>query len=224
MTTYKGGVSHNEQDREEFLSTMWKNKTKDMILAGFSQNSPDKEIKIGGHKFTAIKSTSLSKEATVCKYRVEDGFSIADHIFLNPVSFEYEIELIDEKSEYELLDDLFKKKTPFSLVTYRGTFSNMVISKLSDATTSSTNTTSCTVSIEEIRIAKTDVVEIKNTANVTTSTEENYKGGYTLTVLGKATVAATVPEKTTSQTGVGYCDTLTPSLAASTAFLNRRSS
>lgn len=214
MTDYIGGVSHNQQDREETLALL--------TLKGYlTSTTSKKEILIGGHKFTAIRSTTLSKEATVNKYPVEEGFEISDHVSLNPLAFEYEIELVTEKDEYALLDALYQKKTPFSLTTHRGTFDNMIVSKLSDTESSSTNTTTCTVTIQQIQVAETEIVEINNPSEVTTETEENYSGGYTLTVLGKATVAATLPDQTDEQTGVGYCDTLTPSLAATTAFLNR---
>lgn len=160
------------------------------------------KILIDGHQFTAITSVNLTKAATLCKHPVEDQTEISDHTILNPIVFEFEIQLFnlysehvvitnvttgqtesqeDLVDEYEILDNLYKNKVPFTLESHRGTFENLVISKLSDQKTISANTTSATVTIEQVRIGTSKTVATvetpKNEATVPTTSEDGFPGG-----------------------------------------------
>jgi hypothetical protein len=146
------------------------------------------KILIDGHQFTAITSINLTKEATLCKHPVEDQTEISDHVVLNPVVFEYEIQLFNAYSEhvvttnavsgqtesedalvdeYDTLDTLYKNKKPFTLDTHRGQYDNMILTKLSDAKATSANTTMATITIEQVRTGTSETIKNGTTTKTT---------------------------------------------------------
>jgi len=175
------------------------------------------KILIDGHQFTAVKTINLTKDATVCKHRVENQTEIADHVTLNPAVFEFELELFNPSiehqvsinsttgetestdvliDEYDILDTLYRAAKPFTLMTHRGQYDNMIVSKLSDAKgTTSVNTTSATITIEEIRIGKSQTVKTVETPAkdtvVPTTIESLFGGGAHIVSLTKVETSLT---------------------------------
>ncbi len=112
------------------------------------------KILIDGKEYKAIKTINLTKEATICKRRVEDQTEIADHIIESPPVLEFDLELFNVDTEYASLNTLYKEKIPFQIVSHRGTFERMVISKLSDRKSLQANTTTASVTVQQILIGK----------------------------------------------------------------------
>jgi len=195
---YDAGTSHNMQDQVLTVTSGTK-------------------ILIGGNEFTAIKSTTLTKEATIGKRRLEDQSEIADHVVSNPIVIDYTIELIDVDSEYEILDDLYEKKTPFTLVTHRGALSNMVMQKLSDVKGPDTSgSTTANITVQQIRVGKSETVKMSSTLQNklgATTADTTYPGSNTLQFTIRNDVQF-IPAKSAEQSAKEYTDTIIPSAAA----------
>jgi len=210
---YELGTSHNEQDQAD-------------------NTSSESKILIGGHEFKAIKSTTLTKESTIGKRRLEDQSEIADHVVENPVILDYVIELFDVDSEYEFLEDLYKKKTPFSLVTHHGAFDNMILQKLSDVKgQDSTETTTANITVQQIRIGKSETVTISAAVQDglgAVVAETQYPGSKTLQYTIRTDIRI-LPIKDSNETAKGYTDRIVPVVASAqvqglVAAVNGRSS
>jgi len=196
---YESGISHNEQDR----------------AAGTTGSST--RILIGGQEFKAIKSTGINLEATISKRRIEDQSEIADNIVENPVTIDYVIELFDVNSEYELLEDLYKKKMPFSLVTYRGAFDNMVLQKLSDLKgQDSSETTTANITVQQIRIGKSETIKTSTVVqeSLGAATEPELFPGSGALKITSVKAFTFVPEKTKEETAKEYTDKIIPVVAS----------
>lgn len=185
-------------------------------------DSTTQQIVIGGNVFKAVKSINLTKEVAVCKRRVESQEEMADHAIQNPAVFEFEIELINSENDYDLLDVLHTNKTPFDLVTHRGQFSNMILSKLSDRKSGSqSNTTSATITVQQVLVGtvSTRAITTMNTdalpVDITPRAEENFPGSSTLKNTTPVSMPDTiVPVRTEEVTIVKHCDGLTARIDA----------
>lgn len=201
MTDYIPGISHNEQD-----------------AAATEVMTSGSQILIGGKKFKAITTITLTDETIIAKRRLEDQTEIADHAVANPTVQSFELELFS--GEYEILAALNTKKTPFTLVTHRGVFDNMIISKLSDIVgQESTETTKANVTVEQIRIGKSRAV--KNTINtaavtkpVTAVSEEIFPGSGPLKFVSIRTLPKAAPVRQENQPALTYCDGLAEKMDA----------
>lgn len=113
------------------------------------------KILIDNNEYTAVKTINLTKEVTVCKRRVEDQTEIADHLIETPAIFEFELELINADNEFKTLDKLLKNKTPFSLSTQHGAYSQMVLTKLTDRISAQqSNSTTASITVQQIMVGK----------------------------------------------------------------------
>ena len=185
-------------------------------------DSTTQQIVIGGNVFKAVKSINLTKEVVVCKRRVESQGEMADHAIPNPAVFEFEIELINSENDYDLLDALHTNKIPFDLVTHRGQFSNMILSKLSDRKSGSqSNTTSATITVQQVLVGtvSTRVITSMNTdalpVDITPSAEEAFPGSSTLKNTTTVSMPDTVvPVRTEDVSIVKHCDGLTAKIDA----------
>lgn len=186
-----------------------------------TEESTEQQIVIGGYGFKAVKTIDMTKEITICKRRVEDQKEMADHAIMNPAVFVFELELLNADKEYDLLDTLHTRMTPFDLTTHRGQYQNMILAKLSDRKSGlQSNSTSATITVQQILIGKvsTTAVVQQNTdalpVEVTTASEDSYPGSRIPKTEIYEWPETVVPAHEEEETIVQHCDGLTAKLDA----------
>jgi len=207
---YDHGVSHNEQDLTDLTETLQRNGILPKVT------SDPQKIVISGNVFKAVKAINLTKEATVCKRRVENQTEISDHIIESPAVFDFELELINVDSEFEILDKLFATKKPFDLTTHRGQYNNMVLSKLSDRKGLQSNTTTASITVQQILIGssqtKPQIDETKVDPNIVAPTGNSSPGDQTVRELVFKKPFISIPGKQPDQSARAYVETLPPAI------------
>jgi len=134
------------------------------------------DILIGGKSFKAISVVDLTKDADVPEHKVEEQFSISDHIILKPAEFELELQLFRDEGEVEALLSLYDAKQPTSLTTEFGHYDNMVIKSVRIKESDSQNIAYATVHVKQILKAEARTAAV-NLPNVITQDESKYPGG-----------------------------------------------
>jgi len=119
------------------------------------------DAKIDGVQFRGISVVTPTFESDTPKYKVDQGFSITDHISINPMVFEIELTLYDgvnadgtqttRKEQYNKIMQLWAGRKTFTFESDLGVFEDMVITRFSPSTTNkSANTFDCSLTIEKI--------------------------------------------------------------------------
>jgi len=134
------------------------------------------KILLGGHEFRAIRVINLSQSATTPEHRVEEQFSIVDHIILEPIEFRLELELLKDEGEVDKLNSLFEARQPIEFVCDLGVFEDMVIKSREFVEGGSVNTVRASVHIKQIRKAKAKTATIPLPI---IQSEEDYPGSDT---------------------------------------------
>jgi len=127
------------------------------------------DVKIDDVVFRGVSLVTPSFESDVPKYKVDQGFSITDHIGLAPIKFEMDLTLYDgfegdteykRSDQYDKIMEIWTGRKVFTFESDFGTFTNMVISKFTpQATSKSGNTFECTMTIEKIISATISLFE-----------------------------------------------------------------
>ncbi len=137
---------------------------------------PEK-ITLGDYEFRAIKIYDLTQSAKTPEHRVEEQFSIVDHVILQPAEFRLELELVED--EIGILMSLFESKEPVELITDFGIYEDMVIKNL-EITPSSSTTKRASVQLKQIRKAITRTATVPFTTDLpVTQDESTYPGSKT---------------------------------------------
>jgi hypothetical protein len=117
-------------------------------------------ILIGGKQFKAISVVDLTKDTEVPEYKVEEQFSVTDHIILKPAEFELELQLFRDRGEVETLNQLYEAKQPISLTTEFGHYDHMVLKSVRFRDSDSENIVYATIYIKQILKAKAKTATI----------------------------------------------------------------
>lgn len=103
---------------------------------------------------------------TITKQPVQQGASITDHSYMEPVTFSASIQMKDNfsvslKELYEEIRELQRSREPFTVQTPKRTYENMLIATLGQTTDPKTeNVLALTVGFEEVIIVDVGVVEV----------------------------------------------------------------
>jgi len=138
------------------------------------------DILIGGKMFKAISVVDLTKDADVPEHKVEEQFSVSDHIIFKPAEFEFELQLFKDEGEVESLLSLYEARQPTSLTTEFGHYEDMVIKSVRIRDSDSENIAYATVHIKQVMkaVAQTATVSLPG---IVTENESNYQGGNSAT-------------------------------------------
>lgn len=150
------------------------------------------DVLIGGKSFKAINVVDLTKDADLPEHRVEEQFSISDHIILKPAEFEFELQLFKDEGEVESIMQLYEAKQPLDLVTQFGAYSDMVIKSVRLRDSDSKNIAYATVHIKQIIKAKAKTATVSLPELI--PDDSSFKGDNTAKT-PQQTTTPTAPEK-----------------------------
>ena len=120
-------------------------------------------MKIGDIVLEAEQIVELTNSADVLKHPVEQGFKIDDHILIRPRRIRIDATLIGKEkryADYQKLKEKMDAREPFDFVSPMGAIPNCVITHISPKREDSENTLSCTIELQEIRIATIAITTI----------------------------------------------------------------
>ena len=156
---------------------------------------PDQSVLIGGHEFKAIQAVNLSKDAEIPEHRVEDQFTVADHITLNPVELKFELQLSVPDGEVETLDALYTGRQLINATSRLGHFPDMAVKQPTYKDTDSENIIYATLTLKQVRKATAKTVRVALPVPIDTGAEPPKPGSW-YTPPEKS--VASEPEKTGS--------------------------
>lgn len=138
--------------------------------------------KIGEIDVNVIISENANDKLTITKQPVQQGASITDHAYMEPTVFSCSILMKDNVLKslskiYQDFRDLQSSRVPFSIVTPKRIYSNMLISSLGQTTEKNTeNCLAILLTCEEVIIVKvttTQVPRVKQKNAAATGKTEN---------------------------------------------------
>jgi hypothetical protein len=138
--------------------------------------------KIGDIAVNVVINESTSDRLTITKQPVQQGANIADHAFMEPTVFSCSILMKDNvlkslSKVYKDFLDLQSSRVPFSIVTPKRIYSNMLITSLGQTTEKSTeNCLAILLSCEEViivQVTTTQVPRVKQRNAAATGKTEN---------------------------------------------------
>ncbi len=139
------------------------------------------DILLGGIRFTATEVLDLTESATTPEHKVEEGYSIVDHILLQPAEFQLNLTLLE--SEVNTLKQLYEAKQPTTLACKFGIFEDVVVKELTITQGGSKNTFRAVVRVKQILKAKAKTATIPLQDLQLTPDESEASGGETATSL-----------------------------------------
>ena len=132
---------------------------------------PDQSVLIGGHEFKAIQAINLTKDADIPEHRVEDQFSVAAHITLNPVELKFELQLSVPDGEVETLDALYASRQLIDVTSRLGHFPDMAVKQPTYKDTDSENIIYATLTLKQVRKASAKTVRVALPVPIDTGAE-----------------------------------------------------
>lgn len=121
---------------------------------------PDQSVLIGGHEFKAIQAVNLTKDADIPEHRVEDQFSVADHITLKPVELKFELQLSVPDGEVETLDALYTSRQLIDTTSRLGHFPDMAVKQPTYKDSDSENIVYASLSLKQVKKATAKTVRV----------------------------------------------------------------
>ncbi len=121
---------------------------------------------IGDIKANVIINESTNDTLTITKQPVQQGASITDHAYKEPTVFSTTILFQDNLTKslskiYQDLQDLQNSRIPFSIVTPKRIYNNMLMSSLGMTTDKNTeNSLSISVSFQEIILVSVSTTQV----------------------------------------------------------------
>jgi len=128
------------------------------------------EIILGNNTFNAIEVVDLTAEALTPEHKVEAGYSVVDHIVLQPKEFRLTLTLNED--ELRWLEELYRSKQPTTFVCKFGVFDNVVVKEISLRQGDALNVFKATCVIKQILIAKAKTTTLPMELNLTPAEEE----------------------------------------------------
>lgn len=139
---------------------------------------PDQSVLIGGHEFKAIQAINLTKDADIPEHRVEDQFSVADHITLNPVELKFELQLSVPDGEVETLDAIYSARQLIDVTSRLGHFPDMAVKQPTYKDSDSENIVYATLVLKQVKKATARTVTMSLPVPVDTGTEPPKPGSW----------------------------------------------
>lgn len=147
--------------------------------------------KIGDIKLSVVLTENTTDKLTITKQPVQQGASISDHSYKEPTAFSMTAYFKDNSFNlanlfgsgnglsklYQELQDLQNSREPFTVVTPKRIYNNMLMGTLSQTTDKSTeNCLSITMSFEEViivNVSTSTIPRIKQRLPAVTAATEN---------------------------------------------------
>lgn len=139
---------------------------------------PDQSVLIGGHEFKAIQAINLTKDADIPEHRVEDQFSVADHITLNPVELKFELQLSVPDGEVETLDALYTSRQLIDVTSRLGHFPDMAVKQPTYKDSDSENIVYATLVLKQVKKATARTVTMSLPVPIDTGAEPPKPGSW----------------------------------------------
>lgn len=129
----------------------------------------EQDVLINGTAFTAITGYSVNQQATIPTHKTEQGFQLADHIFLENVAITITLKLFKEQGEREMLDALMNSKIPITIYSELGSYDNVVIECMKVDRGDTKNTYIANLTLKQIRVGNAVEVSMSLPISVSTS-------------------------------------------------------
>jgi len=116
------------------------------------------KIQIGTSTFIAIETVDLKGTHLVPQHAIEDQYTVQDHIFEQPASYQFTLSLDRENNEHITFADLISVKKLHSVITPLRSFDHMSIDSYAMQMSDSENIIYATITLSEIRKAQSQFV------------------------------------------------------------------